>query len=127
MSGGARRRTPAEWVTFTVATAVLIGVLAAIATEIPGSRRPPDPVARAGAAERRGERFVVPVVVENLGEQTAQDVQVQATLTIDGEDQDGDQVIDFLSGGEQEEMEFVFDDDPADGELVVRVTGHSLP
>lgn len=120
-------RAPMEWVTFAVAAAVIVAVVVLIATEIPASRQPPRPVAEPGAVVERGSSFVVPVVVVNRGERTAEEVQVEATLTIDGEEQRGDQVIDFLSGGEEEELQFVFADDPDDGSLDVRVTGYGVP
>jgi len=123
----ARPRTPAEWVTFTIAALVVLAVVVLIATEIPQSGRPPEPVAEPGPVEERGDLYVVPVVVDNLGEQTAENVQVRVTLTIGDEEHEGDQAVDFLSGGEQEELEFVFDDDPSAGELEVRVTGYTLP
>ena len=125
MSGA--RRSPAEWVTFAVASAIILVVLGLVAVEIPRSKTPPAPTAVPGPAEERGGRFVVPVRVENRGQQTAESVQVVALLSIDGEEQEGDQTVDFLSAGETEELEFVFDDDPVDGDLEVRVTGYLLP
>jgi uncharacterized protein (TIGR02588 family) len=120
-------RSPAEWVTFVVALVVIGIVVALVAVEIPRSKAPPAPVAEPGTIEARGDRFVVPVVVENRGGRTATDVQVRATLTVDGEEHEGDQLVDFLSGGESEELEFVFEDDPTEGVLEVRVTGYGLP
>lgn len=120
-------RSPAEWVTFAVALLVIGTVVALVAVEIPKSKAPPAPVAEPGTIEVRDDRYVVPVEVENRGERTAVDVQVRATLTIDGEEHEGEQRVDFLRGGEVEELEFVFEDDPADGELEVRVTGYALP
>ena len=131
MTDGAREdeqgRSPVEWVTFAVSVVIIGIVVALVAVEIPGSKTPPAPVAEPGIVEPRGDHYVVPVVVENRGERTAAEVQVHATLTIDGEEHDGDQVVDFLSGGEVEELEFVFDDDPTEGDLEVRVTGYGLP
>lgn len=120
-------RSPAEWVTFAVALVVIGIVVALVAVEIPKSKTPPAPVAEPGVIEARGDRYVVPVLVHNRGQRTATDVQVQATLTVDGEEHEGDLLVDFLSGGESEELEFVFEDDPTDGELEVRVTGYGLP
>lgn len=120
-------RSPAEWVTFAVAVVVIGIVVALVAVEIPKSKTPPAPVAEPGVVEARGDRYVVPVVVENRGQRTATEVQVRATLTVDGEEHEGDQVVDFLSGGEIEELEFVFEEDPTEGELEVRVTGYGLP
>jgi hypothetical protein len=53
--------------------------------------------------------------------------KVVAELTIDGATSSGDQVVDFLGGGESQELTFVFADDPADGELVINVTGYAKP
>jgi uncharacterized protein (TIGR02588 family) len=36
-------------------------------------------------------------------------------------------VVDFLGGGESQKLTFVFSDDPADGELVISVTGYAEP
>ena len=120
-------RTSAEWVTFAIAVALIAVVVGLVAREIPGSKSPPSPEVEVGVAEERGSRFVVPVLVTNLGERTAEAVQVEATLTVDGEEQQADQLVDFLAGDEEAELEFVFDDDPADGELDVRVTGYVVP
>ena len=122
-----RGRSPVEWVTFAVAVVIIGIVVALVAVEIPKSKTPSAPVAEPGVIEARGDRYVVPVIVRNQGQRTATDVQVRATLTVDGEEHEGDQLVDFLSGGESEEVEFVFEDDPTDGELEVRVTGYGLP
>lgn len=130
MSGGGQgrnRRSPAEWITFALALVVLGVVAGLVVAEIPQSSAPASPVAEVRAVERRGDRHVVIVEVGNEGERTAQDVQIEASLAVDGDESSGDQVVDFLSGGEEEELEFVFDDDPSAGELVVRVTGYSVP
>ncbi|HVF32723.1 MAG TPA: hypothetical protein VM933_06790 [Acidimicrobiales bacterium] len=122
-----RDRSAAEWFTFTVAALVVAAVIGLIAVEIPGSKRPPAPTATTGEVEERTGRFVVPVDVRNRGEATAAEVQVIATLVVDGQEAEADQVVDFLSGGEVEELEFVFDDDPRDGDLEVRIAGYQLP
>ena len=58
---------------------------------------------------------------------TAANVQVLAELIIDGDELTGDQTIDFLSGGEDQHLSFIFDEDPASGELSVVVTGFAIP
>ncbi len=120
-------RSAAEWVTFAVASAILAVIIGLVVREIPDSKRPPLPVAVVVESAPRGDRFVVAIEVENRGERAAQEVQVSATLTIDGEEQTADQVVDFLSGGERVDLELLFDDDPSDGELEVDVTGYRLP
>ena len=117
----------AEWVTFVIAVAVVAVVVGLVAVEIPGSKAPPAPAVEVGAIEERSGKFVVPVSVTNDGERTASDVQVIASLMIDGDEVESDATVDFLSGGEVEELEFEFDDDPADGELDVRVGGFRVP
>ena len=121
-------RTMAEWVTFAVAVALVLAVVALVLSEVPGGKVPPSPVAEVGEVEERDGRFFVPVRVENRGERTASDVRVEATLAVDGDEvEEADQLVDFLSGGEVEELEFVFDEDPDRGSLEIRVTGYRLP
>ncbi|CAN5362903.1 MAG: TIGR02588 family protein [Acidimicrobiia bacterium] len=123
-----RSRTGAEWVTFFVACLVLLGVVGLIAGQIIGDQEPAAPNASVnGEVEARGPRFHVPVLVVNDGDTTAADVQVVAELTIGDETVTADQTIDFLAGGASDDLVFVFEDDPADGDLVVRVGGFSLP
>jgi uncharacterized protein (TIGR02588 family) len=50
-----------------------------------------------------------------------------AELTFDGNTTSGDQVIEFLGGGETQKLTFAFSDDPADGELVIIVAGFAKP
>ena len=73
--------------------------------------------------------FPPPPAAEVLteGDKTAANVQVRAELTIDGETIDGDQTIDFLSGGEDRALVFVFEQDPANGDVQVLVTSFAKP
>ena len=122
-----KRRVAAEWVTFAIATAIVLAVIGLIAAQIPGTDLPASPTAKAAEPVRREGQFVVPVEVTNGGDATAENVQVAATLEIGGETFEADQAIDFLAGGETAELEFVFGEDPSSGELDVRVTGFSVP
>lgn len=120
-------RTGAEWVTFTIACAILIALAVVIAART-GDDTPAEPIAtQAGPIIRSEAGYEVPVEVRNAGALTAAEVQVRAELTIDGEVAESDQVVDFLAGDDAEDLTFVFEDDPADGELVVEVTGYSTP
>ena len=86
------------------------------------------PVAdRPGSVRQVGDQFFVPVEIVNRGDLGAAQVQVVAELTIDGNITSSDQVIDFLGGGETQELTFVFAANPADGELVVTVVGFAEP
>jgi uncharacterized protein (TIGR02588 family) len=114
-------------VAFSLAATLLLVVVGLIVADLPNSDVPPEPVAVVSDIVERGGRFVVAVDVENKGVQTAEQVQVVARLTTEGSEAEGDQMVDFLAGGEVEQLEFVFDDDPEGGELEVRVSGYLLP
>jgi uncharacterized protein (TIGR02588 family) len=65
--------------------------------------------------------------VRNEGDRTAANVQVSAELTVGDRSFTGDQVVDFLSGGDDAGLTFVFSEDPAAGELDVAVAGYAEP
>ena len=119
-------RTAAEWVTLVASLVVLAAVVGAIVAQH-GSKDPPAPVAVVDTVRAVGDAHHVEVTVRNDGDDTAEDVQVLASLEVDGETTDADQVIDFLAGDEEEQLVFVFADDPADGELTVEVSGFTVP
>jgi uncharacterized protein (TIGR02588 family) len=121
-------RTVAEWVSFSVACAVLLIVVALIVVQMTGSQDPPAPIAfRHGTVRETGGRYFVPVTVVNKGDETASAVQILVELTIGGETTEGEQTVDFLAGDEEEDLTFAFDDDPADGKLVISVRGFATP
>ena len=117
------RRSTAEWVTFAIACVVLGLVIGAIASlRIGGKPSPPAFSVSSIPAREQGGRFHVRATVENRGDETAENVQVVAELqSSDGAPVEAEQVIDFLSGGDEEEVEFVFADDPAAGDLKIEV------
>lgn len=121
-------RSAAEWTTFAVALAILLVVVGAIGLEASRPSDPPDPIAKLDGSPRDlGGRFHVDVVVENRGDETAEAVQVVASLDVDGEVLETDETVDFLAGGDQAELTFVFEQDPDEGELSVRVAGFQSP
>ena len=122
-------RTAAEWTALFFSTLILAAVVGLILLQMRGTRDPADPTAVvAGEVRHIGELHHVDVTVTNDGDETAANVQVSAELTIDGDVvATADQTIEFLSGDEEEDLVFVFEDDPADGELTVAVTGFARP
>ena len=121
-------RTAAQWTTLVVSSLLLLLVVAVLAREVVRDRAPAAPVARVdGEARRLGDRFLIAVRVTNEGDDTAANVQVTASLDVDGEVTEADQVIDFLGGGAEERLSFAFDDDPRDGELTVEVGSFAEP
>jgi uncharacterized protein (TIGR02588 family) len=125
---GRSGRSPAEWVTFAASCIVLAVLVVLVASGMRGEAAPAQPTARVdGAVERRSDGFHVPVLVRNVGDDAAADVQVIGELTLAGEPIEGEEVIAFLAGQEDAEVVLVFPEDPADGELVVRVASFSQP
>ena len=120
-------RTLAEWVTFGISTALLAVVLALIAIQLPNSDDPAEPIAEVDAVRSLDSRHYVDVLVTNQGDDPASNVQVNASLVIDASTTEGDQTIDFLAADEEVQLTFVFDDDPALGELTIAVTGFTHP
>jgi len=120
-------RTSAEWTTFAVAVAILVSLMGAIISEALRSEDDAQPVAAVERTHRVGDDFHVTVSVENKGDRAAEAVQVVASLEIAGEATEGDQTVDFLAGGDVEELVFVFADDPASGDLSVKVSGFTVP
>lgn len=120
-------RSAAEWTTFAISVAIVLGLMVTILLEARETNQPARPVASIGTTERVGEAFHVTVKVENRGHLAAEQVQVLASLEIDGETTEGDQVVDFLAGQDEQELVFVFADDPEDGKLTAEVTGFTVP
>ncbi|MEY2426294.1 MAG: hypothetical protein QOI61_1866 [Actinomycetota bacterium] len=121
------KRSTAEWTTFGVAVAILVIVMAAILVEALQTHHDAQPVATIASTQRVGDQFQVRVTVANKGDKAASNVQVVASLEHNGETTEGDQVVDFLAGGDEEELVYVFADDPDAGELSVEVTGFTVP
>jgi uncharacterized protein (TIGR02588 family) len=107
---------------------VVLGVFVGLLVVGAGGDRPATPTAEVlGRIEEVGDEFHVPVEVRNHGDAGATDVQVVAELTTDDDVIEADLLVDFLAGGERDELIFVFADDPGQGELVVRVAGFREP
>jgi uncharacterized protein (TIGR02588 family) len=125
----ARDRSPAEWVTFGLSLVVLLGVVAVIGLQLRREQEPARPVAVVSGEPRRvGDRYQLDVVVTNEGDATAANVQVSASLMSEGSiPATADQTIDFLAGSEDQDLVFVFADDPAQGELTVEVVSFAVP
>ena len=122
-----RRRSVAEWVTLAASTAVLLVVVALLVVQIGQGDDPAAPVVVVQDVDEVGDQFHVHVVVTNDGDRTAANVQVVAELDVGGDVVSGDQSIDFLAGGEEADLVFVFGEDPAQGALSVAVTGYVVP
>lgn len=76
-----------------------------------------------------GTQYYVPFTVSNTGGETAKSVQVLGKLQIEDINiqEEGEQLIDFLSGGEKASGAFVFTHHPKLGKLTIRVASYKLP
>jgi uncharacterized protein (TIGR02588 family) len=120
---------PAEWITFAIASlivAVLVGLV--VFSWLIQAEQPPVIVIQPSSDIRvESGQFYVPFTVTNTGGATAEAVQVIGELRLDDRLETGEQQIDFLSKGEQEEGAFVFSRDPRQGDLRLRVASYKLP
>jgi uncharacterized protein (TIGR02588 family) len=124
------QRSLAEWITFTVATLLLVGLVGLILYDgyINQNRPPAFEVSVAETVRITDGRYYVPFTITNTGGQIARTVQVSAELHLpDGDDETGEQQIDFLSGHEQKQGSFVFTQNPQAGDLSIRVASYRLP
>lgn len=122
-------RSAAEWVSFAIASVVLVAIVASIGVLWARDDQPASLAVDVSAAEQRGSgAFYVPVRVRNTGDRTAAAVQVVAELSADGDVvEEGEQTIDFLAGGDDRELLFVFTTDPGAAELDVRAASFAKP
>lgn len=123
-------RSPAEWISFGIASFILAGIVGLISYSWLGqSNEPPTfQVKSQEVIKDANGQFYVPFEVTNTGGQTVETVQILAELKVNGQVmQTGEQQIDFLASHETENGAFVFTHDPKKGELVVRVGSYKLP
>lgn len=128
---GNRQRSVAEWTTFAISAAVLIAIVGLISwLHLYGGDRPAVIVVEPQTDELRREDsgYYLPVIVRNEGDVTVEDLQVQGELRSDsGEPETADFTITFLVGGEEANGTFIFQRDPAQGELTTAAGSYKLP
>lgn len=123
-------RSLAEWVTLSISTLVLALIVVLVLYDWQFSKNlPPAFQVEISQTIRFTEgRYYVPFTLHNTGGRIARTVQVTAELhTAAGDEETGEQQVDFLSGNERKHGGFVFEHDPQAGELVVRVASFGLP
>ncbi|MGF2039438.1 MAG: TIGR02588 family protein [Nostoc sp. CmiVER01] len=124
------KRSIAEWVTFSVASLILVSIVSLVGyTWLNEKDQPPIlSVSKKQTIREINGQFYVPFEVVNSGGDTAESVQVMAELLINGKvTETGEQQIDFLSSGESEEGAFIFSQNPLQGQLNLRVGSYKLP
>ena len=129
MSPERRARTSAEWVVFAIATAIILVLAGAIGWLW---AQPSDPahvsVQRLGDVRVVDGQSYYSAEVTNHGDETAEAVEIRAELIVGGEVvAEGEQIVDFLSGGKTEELVFVFADVPSGAQIELRVASFKVP
>ncbi len=126
-----QKRTTAEWVTFSIASSILVAVVGLVSfTWIKQpAQKPPVLLVKSNKPLRKlNGQYYVPFEVVNRGGQTAASVQVKAELRINGKvEETGEQQIEFLSRRERETGAFIFSQNPKEGELILRVASYKSP
>lgn len=124
----AARRAAVEWVTLGVSGVVLATVVTVLGVLAFRFGEPASPtVSPERTVERIGNQFFVSVEVVNRGDEAASAVEVAAEMTGAGGSTTATQVIDFLGGGETQQLTFVMPDDPVHAELVIEVRSFAEP
>ncbi|MEL6462899.1 MAG: TIGR02588 family protein [Cyanobacteria bacterium J06621_15] len=126
-----QKRTTAEWVTFSVASSILIAVVGLVSftwINQPAQKPPVLEIKSNKPLRKLNGQYYVHFEVINKGEETAASVQVIAELRINGKvEETGEQQIEFLSRSEKETGAFIFSQNPEGGELILRVASYKSP
>jgi uncharacterized protein (TIGR02588 family) len=123
-------RSSAEWVTFGVSAAILSAIIGLVLYVWLGQQRQPPILSAVYNKEIRevNGQFYVPFTLVNKGGETVESVRILAELEINNiTKEEGEQEIDFLSGGEEREGAFIFSKNPLKGKLTLKVTSYKLP
>ncbi|BAZ44869.1 hypothetical protein NIES4102_18860 [Chondrocystis sp. NIES-4102] len=122
-------RSFAEKVSLAISLAIMSVIVALICyTWIRGDNNPPILSVTTSETRKVNQQYYVPFTVTNEGGETAESVEVVGELSLkDGTTEAGMQEINFLSRQEQRSGEFIFDRDPQQGELTVRVASYKTP
>ena len=124
------RRSLAEWITFILASVILMVLVGFILYDwqINQAQPPSFQVTISDTVRITDHHYYVPFEIQNTGGRIARTVQITAELHMTGDaDESGEQQIDFLSGHERKRGSFIFTRDPQQGDLVIRVASYRLP
>lgn len=128
---GDKDRSVAEWTTLGISIAILIFILGLTTyLYVRGDEQPAIILVEPQMQELRQDSggYYLPVIVRNEGDPTVEEVHIEAELDAGtGEPETAQFMIHFLAGGEQLEVTFIFQHDPAEGELTTRATSFQEP
>lgn len=129
MSGRRQPGGAAERVVFALSAGIVLVLAGAIGWLWVRDRDPVMLKVSKTEIERRADGHAyVSSELRNDGDETAEAVQVIAEVSVDGETvADGEQTVDFLSGGETQELVFVFAEIPPGADVEVRAASYTVP
>ena len=126
-----RERAVAEWTSFAISTAILLGVVGFLTyRHFTGEDTPPmvEVQTQMEGVRQVGGRFYLPIEVANRGAETAQDVLIRVELRTGSEEpEEAELQFTFLAGGATERGTAIFRRDPRQGELSAEVMSYLEP
>lgn len=120
----------AEKISFSIAIVIVVLLLGLViySWRIQKHKPPILTLTQPEIIRQEQKQFYVPFKIMNEGGETAQSVQVIGELYFNGEViEQGEQQIDYLSGGESASGAFIFSRNPQEGEVKIRVASYKLP
>jgi uncharacterized protein (TIGR02588 family) len=122
------KKNTLEWTVFGISLALILVVAGLLLyQEVTAGDTPASLVARAGEARETAGGYVVPVEIRNEGDASAEDVQLEATLTWAGGAEKAEAVLPLIPYRSQRRAWIGFTHDPRGGEVKVRVLGYREP
>lgn len=113
-----------EWVVFGVSLLLIVGVVGyLIADGVKDEGRPPDLRITLGKPQKSAHGFVVPVTVTNLGDKTAEAVELEVRSSSASQPETANLTYEFLASGEVRQGWVGFLDSPSET-MVARVVGY---
>ncbi|MGV3532650.1 MAG: hypothetical protein ACO1QR_09805 [Chthoniobacteraceae bacterium] len=123
-------RKLAEWVSLITSALLILGVAAVL---IHSALQPNEPVVEVTATaemakvQAKGERFVLPVRLENKGDRTVHDLTVEVSFQPnDAEPQTAEMTIDYLGEHSENVVYFYFEEDPKGLQIKTRPASYRL-
>lgn len=127
-SGEKRQRSKAEWISLLISVAILLALVGGLVYEmLAHNSRPPSIQVQPLMEEVRheGDSYYLSVDVSNMGDKTAESVEVMLSLDSgEGEPETMQFQIQFLDGGETDNQTVIFRNDPSQGELTHTASFH---
>jgi uncharacterized protein (TIGR02588 family) len=127
-------RSIAEWVTFGISLAILLGLVGLVLyLALTKGDKPINLEAKPQLemVRQTGDNFYLPVEISNLGDETAEEVEVEVILTAEGDGGGKEETrqftIQFLPRRATEEGYVIFQTDPRKGNIKVVIHSYIDP